>query len=290
MSEVSEDTGKGGIITSLREFESYSRTTHFPTWPCFRGHCESSWNLMANLNRQALASKISLSEISALERVIISDFEIALKREKLSSHINKVLKEKSDKTREWIITGQYQHVGLATRFLDWSYRWDVGLFFALYDPKKEHCEKEGVVWIYRINSGSIYNDESVINLSHYSMPFDIFFKPSIYMNRFFKSHIGLNNESKQMGLFWIQSHDKSFEFMENIPLYQHSLEQWIIKAEDKNRLLLEMVEWQKIPPHEDMDRRIECLSKIYLEKGEKVELVKSIAEDINHQHLKNQKH
>lgn len=41
-----------------------------------------------------------------------------------------------------------QHFGLPTRMLDFSYSYDVALFFACFDPKGKHGDKDGKVFIF----------------------------------------------------------------------------------------------------------------------------------------------
>jgi hypothetical protein len=169
-------------IKGFREYVESTRLNILWTWLCFRGHCNSSFKLISKLNREVLEAQKPISDVANIETNLLTDFECALQIDNLAGHINSLYKQDTLDTINWITRSQYQHLGLSTRLLDWSYRWDVALFFALYDPAQKHTDKDAEVWLLRLPQSLIMTNEAISNIQPTHVTSDFFFNHSISIN------------------------------------------------------------------------------------------------------------
>jgi hypothetical protein len=128
-----------GSVSNVTEFlEKVSPLT--PRYPCpwlFRGHRESDWPLIPQLDREEYVAFRDAKKQNRdwHERWLLKEFQKAA-RPHLASQPGSVW--------EWLAVAQ--HHGLATRLLDWSFNPLVGLFFAV---EGRWWKKKSVVWCYQ---------------------------------------------------------------------------------------------------------------------------------------------
>lgn len=96
----------------------------------FRGHSDSSWELIPKIHRASFLNGFKFKEI---EEGLINDF------------IMYYILHDNTETRKWDTLVKMQHHGIATRMLDWSESALVALFFAV--EKWNPTKKPPCVWI-----------------------------------------------------------------------------------------------------------------------------------------------
>lgn len=110
----------------------------------FRGHAESSWELLPSLLRHCRKAKLkTASEIRDLESVLFFEFR-ARARE---LHVQPL--------EDWDVLFHMQHHRLATRLLDWTEVLGIAVYFALRDAQAGSSSP--CVWLlnpYRLNQQS----------------------------------------------------------------------------------------------------------------------------------------
>lgn len=114
------------IYRQVADLVSARPSTYF-----FRGHSDSSWQLLPGLGRPAaIAAAEEWGGLYRLETTLYGRF---------TGRAGVLLRRPSD---SWSNLFDMQHHGLPTRLLDWSRSFSIALFFAL-----EGATKEATVWV-----------------------------------------------------------------------------------------------------------------------------------------------
>ncbi|MFN0016571.1 MAG: FRG domain-containing protein [Saprospiraceae bacterium] len=111
----------------------------------FRGQCSESYKLIPSLfrNPSAFATYDSPAD---MERKLLDEF---LKRLTTAEQKHKLLLNRWNDPNlfSWELPAQVQHYGLPTRLLDWSWSWEIALFFATKWNLKEGESNDGQFWV-----------------------------------------------------------------------------------------------------------------------------------------------
>ena len=102
-----------------------------------------------------------------------------------------------------------QHLGIPTRFLDWSLKWEVGLWFAVENPANDNVD--GQLWIFSVPNemhptdtrDNFYNK----NLSNLDKTYLI--NVPIYWSENSKDQLGETKRQRQYGIFSVSSFERS---------------------------------------------------------------------------------
>lgn len=127
------------FLEELRKGELYLFTQGITDRAHFRGEENMSYHLQPKLCRYGH----SLSDLTAIEPALMQEFKDALISAGLYEHIQ-VGYLNYPFHEEWLLYQQAQHLGVATRFLDWTLKFEVALFFACQSLTKT----EGKVYVY----------------------------------------------------------------------------------------------------------------------------------------------
>jgi len=92
----------------------------------FRGQENENWSLIPKLFRFGH----SIDEIKNIERDMTNEFKNELKKNGLYSYIQEGFLKNYTFHSDWLFLEQSRHLGLATRFMDWTLDPQTALFFA----------------------------------------------------------------------------------------------------------------------------------------------------------------
>lgn len=168
----------------------------------FRGQEKVCWKLLPSISRFINEP----SYIQLLEKKRLTLF----KDEMIKNRIFQIISSgKTDIETEWKFIQQAQHLGLATRFMDWTIVNKIALYFAT--EKEEHDSFDGVIWVYFVKPGSVKNivnnDYLLISPSEYQET--IFINSPILFSEKFKEEFGEHRKNIQRGRFFVQHYDKA---------------------------------------------------------------------------------
>jgi hypothetical protein len=201
----------------------------------FRGQGRPEYKLVPNISRKILTAK----EIQTKENELINGLKIALKKENIE-HILRIDCNLSNNQNLWNILIQAQHLGLPTRFLDWSLKWEVGLWFAVDNPKND--DVDGQFWVFSVPNAIHPNDirDNFYNKDLGSLDKTYLINPPIYWSNDLIEQIGEIKRQRQFGKFSVSSFEKSIIPLEDQPEISPCLEKYCIPAEVKAQIRLEL--------------------------------------------------
>lgn len=285
----------GGEISTIQEVESFvekfqwqlGELYNFSAAPTlyFRGHCNSDFQLLSKFNRDFKSSGRKIEEVSKTEQSLIEEFESTLKSKNLYHHISTFSLIEMGYGGLWERIGQFQHAGLATRFLDWSNGWLVSLFFALHDPRKLHTKQSADFWIFDMTSWKLYHEEDLGDQSPYEVKYPFQYHSANYTDENYQTQIGVWNKMNQGGHFFVQSHQDSFVPMEESQDFKAQLQRWQIKPENKEKIMKEILTKHGTVYTGDVYDGFEILSEKYYVKTDWAVKISGIAEDLNKKYL-----
>jgi hypothetical protein len=201
----------------------------------YRGQGRPEYQLVANVSR-TLKSAL---DVRAKEEKLLSNLQQALKVEKLE----KVLRIDDKLTKEenlWNIHIQAQHLGVPTRLLDWSLKWEVGLWFAVENPKND--DVDGQFWVFSVpdNIHLIDDRVSFYDMDIHNLDQTYFINAPIYWSDEIFDQTGEIRRMRQHGKFSISPYVKSFVPLEDQAEVIPHLEKYCIPAKIKEQLRLEL--------------------------------------------------
>lgn len=286
-----------GEITTIQEVETLvekllwqlGERNNFSATPTlyFRGHCNSDFQLLARFNRDFKSCGWKVEDISKAEQSLIEEFESILKSKNLYQHISTFSSLEKGYGGSWERIGQFQHAGLATRFLDWTNSWLVSLFFALHDPRKIHTKQSADFWIFDSTSWKLCHEEDLGDQSPYEVKNHFQYHSANYTDENYQMQIGVMNKMNQGGHFFVQSHQDSFIPMEESQDIKTKLQRWQIKPENKEKMMREILTKHGTVYLEDVYDGFEILSEKYYVKTDWAVKISEIAEYLNKKHLSN---
>ena len=201
----------------------------------YRGQGRPEYKLLPNLARGAdNAVDVSSKEDRLIQlfknELIKNGMEQALR---IDEHLGK-------KENLWNILIQMQHYSIPTRLLDWSLKWEVGLWFAV--ENSENDEVDGQFWIFtvpdEIHSTSTrdnYYNKDIDNLDK-----TYFINAPIYWSDELSGQVAEIKRQRQHGKFSISPFNSSFVPLEDQPEISPYLEKYCIPARLKGQLRLEL--------------------------------------------------
>lgn len=138
---------------------------------------------------------------------------------------------------EWFYQFQAQHLGVKTRLMDWSIRWEIALLFAVNEEK--HHGKDGQFWIFKCPRQNIINDGNLDELLHIhplSINESYMINSPSYSSPNDTEFIGERRRRRQQGRFFTQSFKNSLTPINEQPEFASHLIKLIIDGDSKLKL------------------------------------------------------
>lgn len=246
-----------GVITSLEDAEKIVleiRKRRIPAscglepmrWEYYRGQLSADWHLKPGLVRnQATKDAVIEREMKVMT---------AFKNEMTSTNqLDKLYMHESPKAfqNEWGWLCQAQHYGVPTRLLDWTLRWEVGLYFAVDNAAFDN--EDGAFWVLYMPQEEIFidggPDREYFDIDPTTIDKTIFINPSFYWHENFEEVTAEVRRARQHGKFSFQSHDECLTGLDEQEAftkpynstYDMVIEKYIIPAEYKPQLRLDLI-------------------------------------------------
>lgn len=215
------------IINQVREYRGISKITEL-----YRGQGRDCWKLEPKISRNIKDPK----ELRLMEENIIKNFLHLIREKGLLDSISEGRKI-GEFELDWLLIQQAQHFGLPTRFMDWSGRWEISLYFAVSNKKYDSID--GQFWIYFVPERNWVSDNGDSNYQSES-PFE--YKQTIFLNSAYifseNAQIQISQRRKgiQMGRFCIQPYSKIVIPLEEQEEHKPYLHKIIIPAKFKKTI------------------------------------------------------
>lgn len=139
--------------------------------------------------------------------------------------------------REWFYFFQAQHLGLKTRLMDWTMRWEIALMFAVNDDRCFGID--GQFWIficprkYVINSGNL---EELYNTHPLEITKNYMINNPFYQGIEGEDFIAEKRRARQHGRFFVQPFNEALIPLEEQPELKPQLVKCIIDGPSKKKL------------------------------------------------------
>ncbi len=178
-----------------------------------RGHTNACYRLKPGLTRGIADADTA----KKLDKQLFEKFRLDVSNFNLESHFNSPPNKEWEFANEWEWYFQAQHCRLATRFLDWTIKWEVAVSFMLGTNIKND-DIDGAIWI--LNSDYHYmkpttEESDYKNISPFEFDKSLMIYPPIcYTDEGYEKKLGGNRQSVQLGKFTIQSYEASVIPME----------------------------------------------------------------------------
>jgi hypothetical protein len=253
------------IIREIQELRIY-----YDIMENYRGHSLVDYELNCGLARY----KLSPEEFIDAESKLFKDFSYFADNQ--VNYIRKPFGEEHEKPElrnKWYALFQAQHIGLKTRFMDWSIGWETALMFAVENEK--YFGHDGSLTVFLVPRDQLFSSERFSKVSLEVDPFelmdDMMINTPIYMidNKF--DYVGEKRLSRQTGRFWAQSVEKSAIPLKEQPQYQNLLLELIIDGEAKKTIKMELekqgttIDWHYYRKDENVDVEIKKINLKNLE-------------------------
>jgi hypothetical protein len=203
----------------------------------FRGQGRSEYKLTPTIAR----NEISVTELMQREEQILNELKKNLK----NIDYAKLLRSDellSDQQNDWNLLFQLQHLGVPTRMLDWSLKWEVGLWFAV--ENEENDDVDGQFWVFSVPNEIHLTDkrDNFYSKEIKNIDSTFFINAPIYWSGELSEQVGEIKRQRQFGKFSISSFEKAVIPLEEQPEINQYLEKYCIpssaKKEIRNRLKL----------------------------------------------------
>lgn len=201
----------------------------------YRGQGRPEYKLIPNISRKLTNAK----EIQTKEEGLINSLKKALKEDNIES-ILRIDGDLNDNQNLWNILIQAQHFGVPTRFLDWSLKWEVGLWFAVENPAND--DVDGQFWVFSVPNEIHPTDtrDNFYNKDLSNLDKTYLINAPIYYSDELDNQIGEIKRQRQFGKFSVSSFEKSATPLEEQPEINKHLEKYCIPAAAKGQMRLKL--------------------------------------------------
>lgn len=201
----------------------------------YRGQGRPEYKLLPNVARGLHSAK----EVQEKEHNLLAKLQERLKEEGLEKVI-RIDNGLSSGENLWNVCTQAQHLGMPTRFLDWSLKWQIGLWFAVENPKNDDVDLQ--FWVFSVpdeirclDDRHCYYKKDVYRLDR-----TYFINAPIYWSDETLDQIGEIRRVRQHGKFSISPYDTAYIPLEEQSAMTPHLEKYCIPAKIKGQLRLEL--------------------------------------------------
>jgi hypothetical protein len=253
------------IIEDIRWKRFYDGKMEF-----YRGHGLRTYELKPGLTRMNIPAQHYLQ----IEKNIYEDFKAF--HESKDDYIRLPFKdgECAYKLRnKWYSLFQAQHIGLKTRFMDWSIGFETALLFAV--ENEEQFGQDGSLWIFRVPREYEFNAEPLGEITAKIDPFEIdqnmMINTPTYMLDDKFDYVGEKRMGRQSGRFWMQPMDKAVIALEKQDEVKNHLLELIIDGDSKQKIKEELLatgvnrDWHYYRTDDNIDAEILKINKKYLQ-------------------------
>jgi hypothetical protein len=201
----------------------------------YRGQGRPEYKLIPNISRNTLTPM----EIQVNEGNLLTVFKNKLKENNIEN-VLRLDNDLSDKQNLWNVLFQTQHLGLQTRLLDWSLKWEVGLWFAVENPNND--DVDGQFWIFSAPNAIHLTDtrNNFYNKDLNNLDKTYLINAPIYWSDDLKTQVGEIKRQRQFGKFSISSYEQSITSLENQSEIIPHLEKYCIPAKIKGQIRLKL--------------------------------------------------
>ncbi len=201
----------------------------------YRGQGRPEYKLVPNISRELKTA----NQVQTKEEELINGLKTALKKVNIEN-ILRLDSNLNDNQNLWNILIQAQHLGVPTRFLDWSLKWEVGLWFAVENHSNDSVD--GQFWVFSVPNEIHPTDtrDNFFNKDLNNLDKTYLINAPIYWSDELKEQIGEIKRQRQFGKFSVSSFEKSIIPLENQPEINKYLEKYCIPAEVKAKIRLEL--------------------------------------------------
>lgn len=232
----------------------------------YRGHSLRSYELKPGLTRNVFTE----FDYVQREKGIYEDFVELYKNKDDYIRLPFTYENDSFELRnKWYSLFQGQHIGLETRFMDWSIRWETALLFAVNNESK--FGKDGSFWIFRPPNEFKYNDKELKEVTLSIDPFEIsknmMINSPTYMYNDKFDYVGESRMRRQAGRFWIQSLKDSMIPMDKQDVLKPHLLEIIIDGDSKESIKSDLtddgitLDWHYYRTDSNVDDEIKIINK-----------------------------
>lgn len=219
MSKITSFTEIAEIVHRLQN----GRILGVDFWEFYRGQGSDSFKLQPGIFRAQRNTKSYLKE----EARLFKCFQIKASKGKVNVQ-DSFQKSRFPHSQTWFTLFQAQHLGLKTRLLDWTIKWEMALLFAV-DDESLHGE-DGQFWILKCPPNKLLGDRSPEILN--ATPFQINDFYTVNYPFFYdvdnEHFTGEHRRQRQWGRFSIQPIAQGMTPIEEQPDKLQYLEKYII--------------------------------------------------------------
>lgn len=173
--------------------------------------------------------------------------------------------------KEWFYFYQAQHLGIKTRLMDWTMRWEIALMFAVNEER--HFGKDGQFWVficpreYIVNSGNL---EKIYNTHPLKIKGSYMINSPFYQDIEGGDYVGERRRTRQHGRFFVQSFDKALIPLEEQDELKQYLHKFIIDGNSKERIRGELgritTDWAYYRHDDNISQEVNKLNEIITKK------------------------
>lgn len=267
---------QGTRITSIDELKPIIREIqelrmYYDIMENYRGHSLLDYELNCGLARY----KLSPQEFDEVEKNLFKDFSDFADAQ--GDYIRQPFDKNSenpDLRNKWYALFQAQHVGLKTRLMDWSIRWETALMFAVENEK--YFGLDGTFTVFLVPREKLYSTDRISKVSSEIDPFelkeDMMINTPIYMLDDKFDYVGERRISRQNGRFWAQPIEKNSIPLNEQSEYKDLLIEFIIDGESKKTIKEELeqhgatLDWHYYRKDENIDDEIKGINSKNLDR------------------------
>lgn len=201
----------------------------------YRGQGRPEYKLIPNISRKLTNAK----DVESTEANLMNRLKASLK-ENNCENILRLDNDLNEKQNLWNILIQAQHIGIPTRFLDWSLKWEVGLWFAVEKPENDNVD--GQFWIFSAPNEIHPTDtrDNFYEKDLYNLDKTYLINAPIYWSDNLNRQVGEVKRQRQFGKFSVSSFEKSIIPLENqTEIIQH-IEKYCIPANTKEQIRIKL--------------------------------------------------
>jgi hypothetical protein len=219
------------IIEQFQEDRGIYNSTSNGTvvYEMYRGQGKNTWKLEPNISRNIK----DIDQLRQIEKDMINEFHNELVNSGRSQRIQGGFLN-GDYHGDWLLIQQAQHYELPTRFMDWTIRWDIALYFAV--SNKDNDAFDGDLWMYILNGGQLLvdnNESTYRGIDPYVYDESKFLNSASFASSNYLTELAIHRKNVQQGRFFIQSYSNSLIAVQDNPDHKRNLTRFSIPSSAK---------------------------------------------------------
>jgi hypothetical protein len=142
----------------------------------------------------------------------------------------------NDDQNSWNLLFQLQHLGIPTRLLDWSLKWEVALWFAVENEANDYVD--GQFWVFSVPNNIHLTDtrNNFFEKNIKDIESTYLINAPIYWSEELSEQVEEIKRQRQFGKFSISSFDKSVIPLEDQPEINQYIEKYCIPSKVKKEI------------------------------------------------------